>query len=338
MATTVMSGAARALVMDLEARGVNAAPLLAKAGLTREDVFDPDHRLPAGVTEQLWLAASPHLPDPLTAAAQLPLGAYRVLDFLSAHSETVGAGLQRFAAYFPLVDPRIRMIADAHAVDDDGGAIATLTMVARDGSDLPGMAQSFTFAAIVHRFRQFSGVCWPLVRVEFAASNVTDVRAHAEFFGCTIRVNQPAARLVVSSATFAMPLPAGERELLPLLDQLARQQMAELRLEDEPVRGFGEAVRLACADGRPTLSAIARRLDVSSRSLQRRLGEAGTSFSAAVDRERERMARRHLAERGLSIAEIAFILGFSDQPAFTKAFLRWVGQTPHVYRKTHAVA
>ena len=276
MAITVMSGAARALVMDLEARGIDPTPFLGAAALTRAAVFDPDRRLPVGAVDRLWQAAGTAVGDPLEAAARLPLGAYRVLDFVAAHSETVGSGLQRIAAYFPLVDPRVRMRVETDLIDDDGRGIATLSMTMRDGSPTPVMAQRYTFAAIVHRFRQFCGVHWPLLRVEFAGDDVPDVARHAAFFGSEIRMRQRRPMIVVTSETFAMALPARERELLPLLDQHARLQMAALGLKDEPVEGLAEAVRLACAEGRPSLPSVARRLGVPARTLQRRLEEAGT--------------------------------------------------------------
>ena len=148
MAITVMSGAARALVMDLEARGIDPTPFLGAAALTRAAGFDPDRRLPVGAVDRLWQAAGTAVGDPLEAAARLPLGAYRVLDFVPAHSETVGSGLQRIAAYFPLVDPRVRMRVETDLIDDDGRGIATLSMTMRDGSPTPVMAQRYTFAAI----------------------------------------------------------------------------------------------------------------------------------------------------------------------------------------------
>lgn len=330
MPPTVMSGAARAVVLDLEALGVDPAPYLEQAGLLREDVFDPDRRLTAGKTESLWAAAAEHLHDPVRAAGRLPLGAYQVVDFIVTKSETVGAALRRIAAYFPLVDPRVRMIVTEGAPGADSAC--ALSMLTVDGSPVPALAQQFTFAAIVLRSRRFCGVDWPLERVEFTFPPALAGADLERAFGCPIAFGRQTARLLLSSSIFGFPLPTAEREILPLLEQHARLQLQELGIRDEPVPGLRAALISACAEGRPTLTVLARRLGASPRSLQRRLEDHGTSFSSELDVVRQGLARSHLRGRDLSIAEIAFILGFSDQPAFTRAFARWTGVTPQVFR------
>jgi AraC-like DNA-binding protein len=212
-----------------------------------------------------------------------------------------------------------------------GEPVCTFAMHVVDGSPVPPVAQQFTFAAVVLRSRRFTGLEWPLVRVEFAfpAVNASDLEAT---FGCPIVFVEGPPRLVLSQTSFAAALPSAERAILPLLDQHAKQELDRLGLDLEPLPGFREALRCACAEGRPTLGVVARRLAVSPRSLQRRLDERGTTFSAQVDAVRQALACVYLAGRDLSIAEVAFVLGFSDQPAFTRAFTRWTGVTPHVFR------
>jgi AraC-like DNA-binding protein len=171
-----------------------------------------------------------------------------------------------------------------------------------------------------------------LTRVEFTFDAPSDVQQIERTFGCPCAFGQAAPRLVLTGAVFALPLPSAERELLPLLEQHAEQELGRLDLDREVVPGLRDALRSACAEGRPTLTLVARRLAVSPRSLQRRLDERGTSFSTELDAVRRALAEAHLAARDLSIAEVAFVLGFSDQPAFTRAFSRWTGMTPHAFR------
>ena len=85
-------------------------------------------------------------------------------------------------------------------------------------------------------------------------------------------------------------------------------------------------------DGVPTLSAVASEMGLGPRTLQRRLSESGQSFQAIVDMTRKELALRLLRETELSLAEIAFLTGFSEQSGFTRAFKRWAGQTPRSYR------
>lgn len=81
-----------------------------------------------------------------------------------------------------------------------------------------------------------------------------------------------------------------------------------------------------------TLGHFAGRLNMSARTLHRRLAEEGTSFRDVVAGVRRVLAERHLRERKLGIAEIAFLLGFSEASAFHRAFKRWTGSPPDAYR------
>jgi AraC-like DNA-binding protein len=67
---------------------------------------------------------------------------------------------------------------------------------------------------------------------------------------------------------------------------------------------------------------------MSARSLQRRLREHGCTFATLSDEVRAATARLYLDQPDMALAEIAHLLGFADQPAFTKAFKRWTGSTP----------
>jgi AraC-like DNA-binding protein len=86
------------------------------------------------------------------------------------------------------------------------------------------------------------------------------------------------------------------------------------------------------------MPAVARRLGQSERTLQRRLGEEGLSFQKLVDDARRELAEGLLAKSHYSLAEVAFLTGFSEQSAFNRAFKRWMNQTPAAYRESHRAA
>ena len=77
---------------------------------------------------------------------------------------------------------------------------------------------------------------------------------------------------------------------------------------------------------------VAKRLGLTSRSLQRRLKDDGTSFQTLREDVRRELARRYLDD-GLAIAEISFLLGFSEPSAFFRAFKRWTGETPLAHKR-----
>src|SRR5262249_21828347 len=84
-------------------------------------------------------------------------------------------------------------------------------------------------------------------------------------------------------------------------------------------------------DGAATKPTIARRLGMSPRTLQRHLAGEGTTFKDLVADARMQLARNYLAQRRVPVTEIAFVLGFADVSAFSRAFKRWTGQSPRAY-------
>lgn len=86
------------------------------------------------------------------------------------------------------------------------------------------------------------------------------------------------------------------------------------------------------------IAVVARRLAMTPRTLQRRLARAGTSFESLCDHARKQAARTYLADTTLSIAEVTYLLGYSEPTAFHRAFRRWHGTTPQAFRTRTAKA
>jgi AraC-like DNA-binding protein len=90
--------------------------------------------------------------------------------------------------------------------------------------------------------------------------------------------------------------------------------------------------------GSTNIEDMAKRLNVSKRSLQRRLGEEGTSFQELLNETRYDMSHRYLKDSGLSVPEISYLLGFRDTSSFFRAFHGWTGMTPGDYRSSDVEA
>jgi AraC-like DNA-binding protein len=87
------------------------------------------------------------------------------------------------------------------------------------------------------------------------------------------------------------------------------------------------------ANDRVRLAGIAAELGLSPRTLQRKLADAGASFQQVLDAARYALAQDYLRQRGLSLADIAFLLGYQEQSAFTHAFREWSGTNPGAWRE-----
>jgi AraC-like DNA-binding protein len=137
-----------------------------------------------------------------------------------------------------------------------------------------------------------------------------------------------------------MPVPNADAGMYPVLQQHAErllQERSNAREDEREDHGIVAQVRAAVirnlAHDRVRLASIAAGLGLSPRTLQRKLQEAGASFQQVLDAARHALAQDYLRQRGLSLADIAFLLGYQEQSAFTHAFREWSGMNPGAWRE-----
>ena len=122
--------------------------------------------------------------------------------------------------------------------------------------------------------------------------------------------------------------PSADAALRQLLERYAADQLAKIPTSAR----FSQRVRACILSMLPlgglTADTVAAQFSMSSRTLRRRLQEEATSYQEILDDVRAELARHYLTKEKRGIDEVAFLLGFSDPSAFTKAFRRWTGQTP----------
>ncbi len=155
----------------------------------------------------------------------------------------------------------------------------------------------------------------------------------AEWSGARLRWGAPENRAVFPAAVLAWPIPQANKALLPLL-----QQHADALLQARHPREVGivaqvrQCISARLGQGPVKLADVACDLRLSTRTLQRRLQEAGVAYQTLLDATRHELARHYLASSAMPVAEVAYLLGFQDTPAFHHAFKNWEGRGPGQYR------
>lgn len=161
----------------------------------------------------------------------------------------------------------------------------------------------------------------------------SDTSHHTAFFGCPVFFGSDRDALLISRAALDTPNRLGDQAisqfLIGHLDQELAQRAGTMSLRD----ALRDAIARSLSDGLPRMEDVARRLGLSARSLHRRLAADGLSFQALTKETRRELAEGLLRDERYSLSEVAFLTGFSEQSAFTRAFKRWVGDTPAAYRK-----
>ena len=169
-------------------------------------------------------------------------------------------------------------------------------------------------------------------------ASAAEVAAYIRFFGCPVEFGSSHTRVRFPASCLLQSMPNRDPGLRALLEQQARALLAALPNPS----AFDQAVQRLMVnmlpDGEVSLDKVAQALHQSSRSLQRRLAELDLTWQLLLDRTREQLARQYLRDRLLSLAEIALLLGYSEQSAFNRAFRRWTGLTPLAYQKQAVVS
>jgi len=306
--------------------GLALDPLIRQAGLTPRQLDDP--HAPITVRDQIKFLnlAAAALQDDLLGfhLSDMPdLRAIGLLYYLLASSETLLDGLHRVARYSTIVNE---------------GIIQTCT----HGNEL---CMSFRYHGVSRHLDQHQIECWTagLVRAcrELTGLRLTPSRVRmvhrrgedqaaelASFFGTNPEFGAPVDDV-------AFPRSAAEARILgadPYLNRFLLNYCEDALSHRKRAGTFRASVENAIAPllphGKANVEEVARQLAMSPRTLARRLGEEDTSFSDVLEGLRNDLAARYLAEKDFGIAQVAWLLGYQETSAFSRAFKRWTGKAP----------
>lgn len=242
---------------------------------------------------------------------------------------TIEGALERLVRYILVLSDTL----EYELVDAAGGRVFALTGRPhhRRGAAL---ANECALAAVLSSMRQIRGSKLIPLTVRFRHPGPLDDQQHRAFFGCPIDFEADIDGIEFSHTDLAGPTLLGDdglsTYLLHRLDDLKARTTQRSIVDD--VRA---AIAESLPDGQPNKSRIARRLGMSERTLHRHLSDHGETFQAITTAARRDAAQSLLASTAHSLTDIAFLTGFSDQTAFTRAFRRWTGKTPAAYRAAH---
>ena len=319
------------IIHSAAASGADSAALEAEAGFAATTALDPDARMPLATETALWAAGERLSGDRdlgLHTAERLQPGAFDVLDYVVRTAPTLRIALQRLSRY-----NRLEHDAAQFSLHDDGQRVRIVHAFrgGRPGQSLGQHRHSieFTLGSLAVIGRQLGGGPFVPTSVAFCHAAPQSTGEHTRLFGVSPRFSAPANVFEVAAADLDRPLPAADPRLWRIIERHAE---ALLAARPDPTESL--AARVArdvtntLGEGPPTLADVARRLHMSERSLQRHLRDEGVRFDALVEGLRRDLALSYLADRKMAIAEVAFLLGYSEPSAFHRAFKRWTGTTP----------
>ena len=253
---------------------------------------------------------------------------YGPYGFVLQASDTVGDALVRASRFFATIGTTAEMAIST------GEQTATIVVRRRDGAKSVGAAlgTQYLVAQIIRLVAAISGEKSKPRTIHLAFPPMGNPAALERAIGFAPRFGAPLTSIEIDRASLAIPLPRRDPDLAHHFDRELGQ------IEDRSTRA---AVRRVLEDaialgGATAEDDVARALGVGARTLRRQLAEEGTTLRAVFDEVRLEVALDRLRRPNVSLAQVAFELGFSDQTALSRAFRRWTGRSPAMFRRAAA--
>ena len=318
---------ARPALAALAQRGIDPGPALQEANLSAGVLDSIENRLPFHSVRLLWEAAAQMTGDRsfgIHVAETLPTGAFDVFDHVMSAAATVGEGFSRLTRYIPLLhdDSSLRLV-----VEPGYGRIVRRVPLSAPQYD------EFSMSLLLVRSRQSTGSEWKPESVIFPHERLGDEGELRRLFGCPVLFGKKEAGLHFPASVLALPHVRADSRLLDVLCRYADSLLGNLPPRGSLLARVSSTVARQMGRELPTLSTTAAAVRLPERTLQRRLATEGTSHSAIVDDVRRSLALKYLGDASISVAEIAYLLHFTDSTAFHRAFKRWTGEPPSHYRR-----
>lgn len=166
----------------------------------------------------------------------------------------------------------------------------------------------------------------------FVEARPTDTSEYKRVFGNVVNFGQKESSLTFKLADFKLPIIGYNKELMLLFEQHLQQNLQKLTYQET----FASKVKKIILQNFDTqlllLDEVADKLNITNRSLQRKLQEENTHFQAIIDEVRENFALALIKHKTLTINEIAYRLGYTEPSTFRRAFKRWTGTNPKSYQ------
>lgn len=182
-------------------------------------------------------------------------------------------------------------------------------------------------------FKELTGEGLAYAFISFAHEAEAETGRYESYFGCPVRFNTPRNAIGLAPSMLNLPMRLGDPAVSRFLTAHLDTEMEELAPAAAFERSLAAHISEGLSNGIPKAASVAQAIGVSERTLFRRLAESGLTYQDVLENTQKSLAEELLKKSEFSIAEVAFLTGFSEQSTFSRAFKRWMGQTPGAFRK-----
>jgi AraC-like DNA-binding protein len=318
-------------VVSQASSGVETSDLVRKLGLDPDGPIDPSRMVPSDAYYEFFAAMSGRDPEgvalPLRIGATMKCDDYGAFGLAWKSAPNLRGSFERSERYGHVLGS-----AETYHVEKTNDGLFFSLDKAGDGRMGMLLSNEASMSAVDTISKEVSTGDFSPLAVYFKHPARGDVSVYESHFRCPVHFESGRDALLVSDESIDAPNRLGDETIAGFFDQHLEQLLANRSQDSSLELRVRRAVANVLSEGVPNVSSIASELAMSARTLQRRLSDEGHSYQRVVDAARKDLAARLLHETDYSLAEVAFLTGFADQSAFTRAFKRWAGQTPRSYR------
>lgn len=313
----------------LEELGIRASAVLRRAGLPQGCFDEPRVLLKTGEMFALWRAIGEASTNPaigLQLGTETKTERFNPVGLAALSTENFGSAVKQMARYKQLTCPEeIRQ-----QMDGEEWSIQFRWLLADEVE--PTVLIECCFAWVLSVARHGTGSRISPLRVELVQprAHLKSIERH---FGCPVVCGAPFNAIVFRAADAQRTFVTRNAELLGLLAPQFEEELKQEKLNENFVERVRIAIQQKLTGQRPTIDDVADALHISSRTIQRRLQDEGSSFQRVLEESRHQLARQYLNNSVLELNEAAYLLGYNDSNSFVRAFRTWEGIPPARWRE-----
>ncbi len=335
---TVSVALVRIIQKHLARSGVNSSEFCKAAGMDPSILENTEARISMGRFHSIWRRAErmsgggsfgPRIGKEIA-------GSYfggNILFSIMMNCPAVGDAMDKFFRYHDLmedaVQPKMRLAK----------GLAYLSWEPYNPAlEIPRPFSEALLVAYIHILRHITENGLNLVETRFTHPRPDDVEEYKRIFQSPLLFEQPKNELVIEKSFLETPIFLANPGLLDALESFAEKLLDGLQSpdvwSDKVTRLIGH---LLIGGKKVSIDIIAGKLALSARVLQTKLKKEGGAYQKLLDRVRKEIALNYLQKPDVTICDITFLLGFSEQSAFNHAFKKWTGLTPRMFRRSREV-
>ena len=328
---SVSAGFAGGLLELAVAKGADRKALLARAGIDPRDLVDQDNRVPFAKYVTLMRTAKELVGDPALA---LHLGERNIADvsvvgLIGQASETMSEAFLQLNRYVRLVVDVDVGTEQRFQVRQERGGL-WLVDSRTHPNDFPELTES-AFSQLVCGPRNY-GVTQLVKEVHVTHAEPAYRAEYERVLGAPVLFGSRWNAMLIDERWLGHRIAALPRYVFGVLSEHADALLKDLE-SSKSVRGRVESLLMPVLHkGDASMDSIASQMGLSRQTLFRKLKAEGTSFEKVLDDLRHRLAVDYLSGRKVSVNETAYLVGFSEPAAFSRAFKRWTGTSPRTLR------